>query len=78
MDSPVAYCGAINTLGALKTQDYSRFFGFRKLCEFHVECGGALVTLGMQAMKKADAEEAPAMKSMKAMKACNGLRSLEV
>ena len=28
---------------------------------------GALVSLGMQAMKKADAEEAPAMKSMKAM-----------
>ena len=32
------------------------------------------VALGVQAMKKADAEEAPAMKSMKAMKAGQGSR----
>ena len=30
------------------------------------------ITKGLQAMKKADAEEAPAMKSMKAMKARPG------
>ena len=32
----------------------------------------AKITKGLQAMKKADAEEAPAMKSMKAMKARQG------
>ena len=53
-------------------------FSFRKLCTFLLGSVGALVSLGMQAMKKADAEEAPAMKSMKAMKACSGMQSLKV
>ena len=33
------------------------------------ECRGSLAAACVKAMKKADAEEAPAMKSMKAMKA---------
>ena len=35
-------------------------------------------SLVMQAMKKADAEEAPAMKSMKAMKACTAWKCSSV
>ena len=74
MDSPVALC-CISTLGRLKTM--RSFFHSASFACFMLEVWeGALVARGMQAMKKADAEEAPAMKSMKAMKACSLIRSV--